>query len=680
MGADMAGWCAQGGNRSGAGWAVLAGAALVASSALAQGGGEVEEVVVTGARLEQSLPQELADFGNRLTVVTGQQIDNGGFNDLAQVLQSLVPGLYVSPKNGAFDYVDVSLQGSRTNEILWLVDGVRISNRLYNSVTPFDTIPAHMIERIEVLEGGQGLFYGTQSVSGVVNVITKGFTDRAAGRLAAALDSNDGEHISAFYRTGAGPNRFVVFGSSDSADGYEPFPAADFQPSVTERKRGYDVKNIGVKFAHDFGEGLRLNVGYQKIDGKLDYEYPSGVQDAFNERDEDIFTATVDVSPSENLTFYVKSYFHQWDSYWSEYDVVLGPPVSYEQVSNREFWGFKDYGVNALAQISSARNVDYFVGYDFQSYGGRDDVLLIAPNEERVHALFGQIRTTPELSERARAAFGVRRNMPSVSQSKSIWNLSGQFDVSSSFYLRAAVGTSFRLPDAYELFAIDLNCCVGNPNLRPESSENLNASVGGAFGASGIARWELIYFQRDVEDLIVDVDDGTGSGNTIAENVAGKTRVRGHQVVLGVAPSASFSAQLSYTYNDSESLNQTSGGYDSIPGIPRDQTAVSLDYAPEGRPFGLMLTVNDVGNVYDVVGGVGRVERGNYTVVDLSGRIYLDAGRRQQIALRLENAFDEDYVTRNTRGRVDFSDPAQFYAARNLGTPRTVHLSYEYSF
>ena len=87
------------------------------------------------------------------------------------------PGSFWRPKSGPFDYVTASLQGSRTNEILWLVDGVRISNRLYNGTTPLDTIPAHMVERIEVLEGGQGLFYGTQAVAGVVNVVTKAFTD-----------------------------------------------------------------------------------------------------------------------------------------------------------------------------------------------------------------------------------------------------------------------------------------------------------------------------------------------------------------------------------------------------------------------------------------------------------------------------------------------------------------------
>lgn len=84
----------------------------------------------------------------------------------------MVPGLYLTPLGGAFSYVSASFQGLRTNEILWLVDGVRISSRLYNSVTPIDTLPAHMVGRIEVLEGGQGLFYGTMAVGGVINVVT----------------------------------------------------------------------------------------------------------------------------------------------------------------------------------------------------------------------------------------------------------------------------------------------------------------------------------------------------------------------------------------------------------------------------------------------------------------------------------------------------------------------------
>ena len=142
--------------------------ALGAQTARAADATAVSEVVVTGG-LEETLPQELAKYGARVDVVTGRQIELSNFPDVAQVLSRSVPGLYVAPQSGPFSYVFASLQGSRTNEVLYLIDGVRISNRLYNTTPPLDTVPAHMVDRIEVLEGGQSLFFGTQAVAGVTS-------------------------------------------------------------------------------------------------------------------------------------------------------------------------------------------------------------------------------------------------------------------------------------------------------------------------------------------------------------------------------------------------------------------------------------------------------------------------------------------------------------------------------
>src|SRR5689334_6084381 len=144
--------------------------------------GQPEQVLVTG-RIEEDLPRELAQLGTRVDTVTAADIKNGGYIDVGQSLEVTVPGLYVAPKNGAFDYVDVSLQGGRTEDVLWTVDGVRINNRLYGGTTPLDTLPASMIERIEVLEGPQALFYGTQAIAGAINVVTKDFSDTPDGRV-----------------------------------------------------------------------------------------------------------------------------------------------------------------------------------------------------------------------------------------------------------------------------------------------------------------------------------------------------------------------------------------------------------------------------------------------------------------------------------------------------------------
>src|SRR5258705_6383083 len=173
----------------------LAGGAQAQGQANAQAGlgaaGEIENVVITGF-LEQDLPQRLAELGTRVDVVSAAEIKNGGYIDVGQALQSLVPGLYIAQKNGPFDYVDVSLQGSRTDDVLWTVDGVRINNRLYSGTTPIDTLPASMIERIEVLEGPQTLIYGTSAIAGMINVVTKSFSNTPDGQVSIGADTNSG--------------------------------------------------------------------------------------------------------------------------------------------------------------------------------------------------------------------------------------------------------------------------------------------------------------------------------------------------------------------------------------------------------------------------------------------------------------------------------------------------------
>src|SRR5690606_20326232 len=145
--------------------AIAAGLPLVAGIVTpAQAASDIEEITITSTRLEETIPLDLSRYGNQVEVITAEDITKRGFIDVTQTLQMLVPGLHIRPKNGPFDYFDASLQGSRNQDILWLIDGVRITNRLYNGTSPLDTVPAHMIERIEVLKGGQGIYYGTQSV------------------------------------------------------------------------------------------------------------------------------------------------------------------------------------------------------------------------------------------------------------------------------------------------------------------------------------------------------------------------------------------------------------------------------------------------------------------------------------------------------------------------------------
>ena len=70
-----------------------------------------------------------------------------------------------------------------------------------------------------------------------------------------------------------------------------------------------------------------------------------------------------------------------------------------------------------------------------------DEVLLIAPNTERVHALFGQVQTNHDLLGNLTLSAGARYNAPSAGQSHTSWNASGQYDVTSSLHARVTGGT-----------------------------------------------------------------------------------------------------------------------------------------------------------------------------------------------------------------------------------------------
>ena len=71
---------------------------------------------------------------------------------------------------------------------------------------------------------------------------------------------------------------------------------------------------------------------------------------------------------------------------------------------------------------------------------------------------------------------------------------------------------------------------------------------------------------------------------------------------------------------------------------------------------------------------MGRVEHGNYALLDVSGWAFIDKAQHHRIGVRLENAFDAAYATRVTRVRRD-SDGSS-YGAENRGTPLTAHVTY----
>jgi vitamin B12 transporter len=239
-------------------------------------------------------------------------------------------------------------------------------------------------------------------------------------------------------------------------------------------------------------------------------------------------------------------------------------------------------------------------------------------------------------------------------------------------YVRGQVGTSFRLPDAYELYVIDPCCETGNPNLKPEESFNAEGAVG---LGSGPVTGEIAGFYRKVKNLI-DIDYSLPAyPDGFIVNTPDAVKVWGGEAVVTARLNRVLSVTADYTHTEAE-IDQTSR---QLREIPRDIAKLILTaQAPDGR-FGGSLAANWVGDVYSELGnGIGRIDHGNYAIFDVSLWAFVDEAHRHRLGLRLENAFDKKYASRISQVREDVTDTP--YAAWNLGTPLTLHASYRIEF
>ena len=234
------------------------------------------------------------------------------------------------------------------------------------------------------------------------------------------------------------------------------------------------------------------------------------------------------------------------------------------------------------------------------------------------------------------------------------------------------LGTSFILPSAEQLFGIDPCCAVGNPDLKPEESLNGNVSVG---GQTDRVTWQVTAFARKIDNLIAEGAARPGFPEGLYVNVAGEVKSRGLEVQATARLTEALSATGSFAYT----RTRAEGAGRQFDRIPETQAKAALIYAPADRPFGASASVLWTGDVYQQVTAFGRQNYGDYAVVDLAAHVYVDGDKRKhRVTARLENALDEDYATRVNSALVDLSTQRFLYRFR--GVPRTLHVSYAYSF
>ncbi|WP_028110310.1 TonB-dependent receptor domain-containing protein [Ferrimonas futtsuensis] len=193
----------------------LASATLISNVAYAEEGSEneVERIQVTGSRIarpEFTQPAPIVSIGS-------EEIAKFGNVDLGSILAEL-PSVGATDtlvgnnnSNASAGISSADLRRLGANRTLVLVNGKRhVAGAPGSAQVDLTTIPSALIERVEIVTGGASAIYGSDAVSGVVNVILKenfeGFEfDVAYG------DSTEG--------VGTKDHKISLLGGADLSDG-----------------------------------------------------------------------------------------------------------------------------------------------------------------------------------------------------------------------------------------------------------------------------------------------------------------------------------------------------------------------------------------------------------------------------------------------------------------------------
>ncbi|MEQ1756384.1 MAG: TonB-dependent receptor [Micropepsaceae bacterium] len=156
-----------------AGTAAAAAMSAFAVPAVAADGDTVEKVTVTGTRLKKrdyNTISPVTTIGSQTFELTATTSVEALLNDLPQ----LVPGnTFTSNNAGGEDFATLDLRGIGPSRTLILVNGRRLPASSTTGVTDINTIPAGLIDRVEVVTGGASAVYGSDAMAGVVNFILK---------------------------------------------------------------------------------------------------------------------------------------------------------------------------------------------------------------------------------------------------------------------------------------------------------------------------------------------------------------------------------------------------------------------------------------------------------------------------------------------------------------------------
>jgi outer membrane receptor for ferrienterochelin and colicins len=577
----------------------------------------LSEVVVTA----QYAPTDARNAVFPVRVLKRERIERLGANNLEQLLSQEL-NLRVSQ-----DMVlgsSLSMQGISGQNVKILVDGIPVIGRTDGNID-LGQINLANIERVEIIEGPSSVFYGTDALAGVVNLISKrgqaekwkiGLTSQYEQFGESSLGANAGFQI--------GKNWLLLAsGAYDRFEGFDTSAAARNQ-LWNPKTQYYGDASLRYAFAADNFIRLKGSFFNEEIVNDGDIRRPQFKPYAFDDtykffrRDAAILhEGTIFQKYYWNNSLGINFFRREKESLRTDIETGEQTPIAGEQDTTR----FKSYTFrSALASKNAAQRWQWLAGFDGrhdQAFGQRiRDTLSDTPGESSLTdaAFIGSLRFLP--TERTVLETGLRASWNSRYDGSVVPSFTVKQGLANNFDARATYARGFRSPDLKELFFYFVDAShyiIGNPNLKPEKSDNVQVSLNWDFlgqnssplppskeGQFGTV--QLSGFWNKIEDKIelyefVETDQGmepvTGDTSTLRYSYFNIERYETHGTTL----------RASFSFSDFRlDLGGNVTGYYNpanaeLPDAPRftstKEFSTALQWQHSGWNAGVWLRTND---------------------------------------------------------------------------------------
>jgi vitamin B12 transporter len=604
------------------------------------------EIVVTANRLETPAKE----IATTVTVITAEELRRSNKTSVLEALEEIL-GVFVTQNGPTGGFGSVLLRGANSEHTLIMMDGVELNDPITPSRS-FDL--AHFsianIERIEILRGPQSTLYGSDALSGVINIITK----KGRGKPSFSLSGFGGTFGTYAGTAGLnGSTEKIDYSLQASYFQSTGFSAANAAYEGNEEEDGYKNMTLAGRISFRPKENLSFDLIVRSIQTESEIDNFAG---AYGDDPNNI---------QKYNSLFVKGEFrglflrNRWEQ---KFSISL---VDYGREQNNpkdEIHPYDmDYGVYKSRSFKLDWQNNIFLhetntltlGVNFQQEQGRseyDSESIFGPFStlfplKKVHTIGFYAQDRIRVAKHFFATVGIRLDHYKQFGTSFTYRIAPAYLIKKTgTKLKATLGSGFKSPSLYQLYAPgNFWGPIGNNNLEPEKSTGWDIGIEQSLMKDKISLGAT-YFSMDFKNLI-DYDFSEGFINV------SRARSKGIELLFKTHLTDKISFMANYTHTRAQ--DKDTGDY--LIRRPKNKFSAIFDYKfLEKSSIQLALIHTGRRDDIEVIEWTSqRTTLNSFTVLNASVSHNLMQGIR--LFLRLDNIFNEKYELVKGYGTPGFS-------------------------